>query len=255
MSLVVTVKGSEGIAVAADSRVTLQAQGFPSTFDNATKLLAFENPHNWVSAVVCGTATIGGRTHHSQMLEFEATLGQSRLSVHEYAQRLSNFFQNKWIASGQSLGADDAEFIVCGYDVGSIYGSVYRFRVPNSPSPVEVNAGVVGLTWGGQYSVINRILRGYDTKLLDLLQRDFSFSAEQIESLRQILSSDIHLRIPLDTLALQDCVDLSTFLIRTTIEAQSLSTDLRGVGGAIDVATLTQADGFKWVNRKQIQGG
>ena len=254
MSLVVTVKGSEGIVLAADSRVTLQAQGFPSTFDNATKLLAFDNPHNWVSAVICGTATIGGRTHYSQMQEFETTLGQLRLTVREYAQRLSDFFQNKWVASGQSLGADDAEFIVCGYDVGSIHGSVYRFRVPNSPSPVEVNDRV-GLTWGGQYSVINRILRGYDTKLLDLLRTDFSFSAEQIESLRQLLSSEIHLRIPLDTLALQDCVDLSTFLIRTTIEAQSLSTDLRGVGGAIDVATLTQADGFKWVNRKQIQGG
>ena len=81
MSLVVAFKGTEGIVLAADSRVTVSSQtGLPSTFDNATKLLTLEEPHNWVGAVTCGVATIDGRTHHSLIPEFEATLGPSRLT-------------------------------------------------------------------------------------------------------------------------------------------------------------------------------
>ena len=256
MTLVVALKGTDGIALAADSRVTLLYNGFPSTFDNATKLLTFASPHNWVGAVVCGSATIGGRTHHSQIPEFEATLGQSRLaSVLEYAQQLSDFFHNKWLNSGQSVELADAEFIVCGYDLGDINGKVFRFTTPRFPRPTEVNPGVPGLTWGGQPSIVNRILRGYDLNILDTLRKHFSFDDQQVASLRQHLSREIQHRIPYDTLALQDCVDLSTYLIRATIEAQSFSTGLRGVGGEIDVATITQVEGFTWVNRKQIQGG
>lgn len=256
MTLVVAFKGTDGIVLAADSRVTLMSQqGHPSTFDNATKLLTLGQPHNRVGAVTSGVATFFGRTHHSLMPEFEATLGQSRLSVLEYAQKLSDFFQTKWQASGQSVQAGDAEFTVCGYDLGDIYGKVFRFTIPRFPAPAEVNPGIAGLSWGGQSSIVNRILLGYDLRLMDTLRQHFSFNDQQVASVRQHLSREIQHQIPYDTLALQDCVDLATYLIRTTIEAQSFSTGLRGVGGEIDVATITQTEGFKWVSRKQIQGG
>ena len=43
MTLNVVIKGTEGIVLATDSRVTLNSiGGFPVTFDNATKLLTVD---------------------------------------------------------------------------------------------------------------------------------------------------------------------------------------------------------------------
>ena len=57
------------------------------------------------------------------------------------------------------------------------------------------------------------------------------------------------------TLALQDRIDLATYLIRATVSAQGLASELRGVGGEIDVATITRTEGFQWVQKKEIRGG
>ena len=75
MSLGVVIKGTEGLVLAADSRVTLEAQrlgraSFPVNFDNASKLLSFSKPHNFVGAVTYGLAVIGKRTAHSFIPEF-----------------------------------------------------------------------------------------------------------------------------------------------------------------------------------------
>ncbi len=60
--------------------------------------------------------------------------------------------------------------------------------------------------------------------------------------------------IPFAFLPLQDCVDISIFLIRTTATIQSWITGVRGVGGAIDVAMITRTEGFKAVQQKRIKG-
>jgi hypothetical protein len=60
--------------------------------------------------------------------------------------------------------------------------------------------------------------------------------------------------IPLQALPLQDCVDLAIFFIRTTINAQNLIVGLRGVGGPIEVATVTRREGLQFVQKKRIVG-
>jgi len=42
--------------------------------------------------------------------------------------------------------------------------------------------------------------------------------------------------------------------VRTTIEAQKLAIDVRGCGGAIEVATITRRDGFKFIQQKKPHG-
>ena len=61
-------------------------------------------------------------------------------------------------------------------------------------------------------------------------------------------------RIPDDTAPVQDCVDLATFLIRTTMTLQGLAIGVRGVGGPIDVAVITPTVGLEYVQRKNIHG-
>ena len=255
MSLVIAVKGTEGVVLSADSRLTLKTEsGIPATFDNATKLLTFRNPHSWVGALTYGLATIGGRTPHSLIPEFEADLGHVRLSVHDYATRLSGFFQDRWIASGAVSTEDNANFLVGGYDIDEPYGRIYYFGIPNDPDPVELSPNGFGMSWGGQDNIVSRIIHGYDPQLLPIVSQQLGLTSEQQEELNTVLGN-LEYAIPYQTLALQDCIDLATYLIRATVSAQGLASELRGVGGEIDVATITRMEGFQWVQKKEIRGG
>jgi hypothetical protein len=274
MSLGVAFKGPEGIVLAADSRVTLQAQIqspqgmmlLPSTFDNATKLLKV-NGQDHVGAVTYGVGAIGQqepRTAHSFLPEFEASLpsGQ-RLSVHDFAVRLSDFFLAQWTDAHMPnpvQPGQDMVFLVGGYDEGSAYGTVYEIFVPSKPQPREViPTGQFGAVWGGMHQIAMRLLNGFDPMTLKVV-RDFLHvpvqpaQQAQPDPLEIELKTKLSAKIPWAFLPLQDCVDLTIFVLRATITLQKWIIDVRGVGGAIDVATITRTGGFKFVQQKKIAG-
>ena len=262
MSLGVVVKGPEGIVLAADTRVTLTAQrpGTPPiivNFDNATKLLTFGKSHSWVGAVTYGEAVIGTRTAHSYMPEFELLLGEKRLSVEEYAKELCNFFakhrEDAGMPSEVPLGGG-MFFIVGGYDEGKPYGEVFLFSIPNSPKPEPQNSDSFGMTWGGQLEIISRIVHGYDPGVLPRIGEHLRLSKSQLRTLEQKLKQNFEYTIPYEVLPLQDCIDLAALLIRTTMTAQNLAVQVRGVGGTIELATITRTEGLNWVQKKELHG-
>jgi hypothetical protein len=265
MSLGVIVKGSEGIVLAADSRVSLQANqpnmpAFLVTFDNATKLLTFAEPHNYVGAVTWGNAVIGTslsdlRTAQSFVPEFEVTLPKERIAVADFAQRLSDFFLRHWQAKmpPQQTGSEMV-FSVGGYDEGEAYGRVYLFTIPTAPDPVEQSANAFGITLGGQNEHVGRLIQGYDVGIFEVARQALQLSNAQVGQLQQALLNRFQLPIPYAVLPLQDCIDLAMFFIKMTISLQNLSIALRGVGGAIDVAVITQRRGLQTIQSKQLVG-
>jgi hypothetical protein len=272
MSLGIAFKGPEGIVLAADSRVTLN-NAFPqpngqimvvaSTFDNATKLLKVKG-QDFVGAVTYGIGALGQReprTAHSFIPEFESALNGNhpgqRVKVEEFAQELSDFFLAQWNAhmpGGTVQG--DMVFLVGGYDEGSPYGRVFEVFIPSRPKPNELYAaaGQFGAAWGGQREHVDRLLNGYDSQVLDIVQAEFSPDPTKKNEFKNKLDQLTTTPIPYPFLPLQDSVDLSIFLIRTTIRIQTWMIGIRGVGGAIDIATITKTDGFKAVQAKQIVG-
>lgn len=275
MSLGIAFKGPEGIVLAVDSRVTLFAERItpegkellPSTFDNATKLLRL-NSQRHVGAVTYGLGAIGNpqpRTAHSFLPEFERELlgpateedegSQPQLSVEEFAKRLSAFFMKQWEKQGMpspaEYNADPMIFLVAGYDTDAVYGRVFDFYIPQRPAPAEQNINDFGMTWGGQAEITSRLINGYDPNTLEFLQAQLSLDPEKQQVLQQVLQS-LALPIPFQFLPLQDCVDLTVMLVRTTIALQTFQVGVRGVGGAIDVATITRTEGLKLVQEKKI---
>ncbi len=265
MSLGIVVKGSEGIVLAADSRVTLTAQipqpngiilHLPVNFDNATKLLTFAEPNNYIAAVTYGDAVIGTtpsdlRTAKSFMPEFEVGIKeQGRLAVGDFSQKLSDFFLKQWkdrVPPGHQTPG--MVFVVGGFDEGSAYGSVFQFSIPNSPIPSEEAPGEFGITMGGQPEITSRIVQGFDVRLMGIVKKTLALSDQQENDLRKALAQ-LQLQIPFPVLPLQDCIDLAVFLIKTTSTAQNLSIGVRGVGGAVDVAVITQGKGLEVVKQK-----
>jgi hypothetical protein len=267
MSLGIVIKAPEGLVLAAESRLTLTAQapGQPPihvNFDNATKLLSFNKPNNAVGVVTYGQAAIGLRTAQSFLPAFEAELAkvpkgqkQQRLVIRDFADKLSAFYLWQWqaVMPADYVGAN-MTFVVAGYNEGEAYGRVYAIDIPGNPKPQEHNAKPedFGITWGGQREIVDRLLQGFDGRLVEVFQK-LDLRPEQAAILQSALG-EIQLPIPVQALPLQDCVDLAIFFIRTTISAQNLTVGIRGVGGPLDVATITQKDGLQFVQRKQIRG-
>ena len=112
-----------------------------------------------------------------------------------------------------------------------------------------------GIVWGGQKGITERILNGYDDELLTAVKAHLNLSDQDYQGLITRLSQvGLGIKIPYQFLPLQDCVDLAIFLIRATVSLQSWQTEVRGVGGAIDVATITRQKGFEYIQQKEIAG-
>ncbi|TDI47727.1 MAG: hypothetical protein E2P02_02655 [Acidobacteria bacterium] len=266
MSLGVAIKGAEGLVLAADSRVTVQAQQSDGpvisvNFDNASKLLSFPSHtrHRYVGAVTYGQALIGRRTAHSFISELEEELGEDRLSTEAYAEKLSNFYMERWrktdgLPSPEDYTGPEMTFLVGGYDEDKPYGSMYQFELPKNPEPTERNRDDFGMAWGGQLEVASRIIHGIDPRAIPLIKEILDLDDQQEGKLRAALLPALQYRVPFEILPLQDCVDLAIFLIRTTIAAQKLSIGIRGVGGVIEVATITKTQGLHFIQKKEIHG-
>jgi hypothetical protein len=145
-------------------------------------------------------------------------------------------------------------FLVGGFDEGDAYGRVFEVEVPNSPAPAEKSANDLGITFGGQAEIAGRLLSGYDPQLENLVKANVRLNPAQKADLRQKVLQRLAMPIPYQFLPLQDCVDLAIFLIKTTAALQGWAAGARGVGGAVDVATVTRTDGFRAIQEKEIVG-
>jgi hypothetical protein len=274
MSLGIMFKGPEGLVLAADSRVTLTFQPVlpppppgapaqsiivvPAFFDNATKLLRCAG-QKYVAAVTYGLGALGTtepRTAHSFLPELEAELAdQPRLPVAEFAKRLAKFFLERFEASGMvATPGNDMCFLVGGYNEGEPYGKIYEVTVPTKTDPVEMNAGTFGVAWGGQTHIVHRLVNGFDRQAAEHLRQKLNLDQQKWASALQEAGGIYSLKIPYQFLPLQDCIDLSILLVKTTSQLMQYTTDVRGVGGAVDVATITRTEGYKNVQGKEIRG-
>jgi hypothetical protein len=258
MSLGVIIKDPEGVVLAADSRLTLTAlsgsRQISVSFDNARKVLNFQAPHRWVGVVTYGLGAIGLRSAYSFLPEVEASLPLERQSIEQYARLLAQFFMNQFQSVTPSLPPEPPMiFFIAGFNQDEPYGRVYMVSIPTDPIPKEVYTNSFGIATGGQAEITHRLLRGYDERLLSVIRGQLSLSEEQTAALRRAFDQ-FQLAAPIQILPLQDCVDLATFFIRTTIQTQNLTVGLRGVGGSIDVAVMTRGEGFKFLQEKKLRG-
>jgi hypothetical protein len=281
MSLGIAIKSAEGIVLAADSRVTLFAQApagllqgpggaaapamlLPATYDSATKLLSF--PDRKMGAITFGQGSIGTnpqaqRTAASFLTEFERALEQDdpdhNLSAEDFARRLGQFFRERWDEAGMPANVPwggNMIFYVGGFTADEPIGRLYELSIPSSPEPTEKLPGVLGGMWGGQREIVDRIISGFDPRTLDFILNELQHPLAQPErdTLNERMKATFQQPIPWALLPLRDCVHIAVFLVRATIAIQGWSLGIRGVGGEVDVATITRSKGFEHIKVKEI---
>jgi len=110
-----------------------------------------------------------------------------------------------------------------------------------------------GASWLGQTDLVSRIILGFDPRIGNL--PSFKKLGQNIgNELRNLEYS-----IQWGTMTLQDGVDFSDLMIKTTTALQRFSDgiaaepgDMPGVGGDVDIAVITKKGGFVWINKKSI---
>lgn len=259
MSLSIIVRGPEGLVFAAESRSLLDltlpnGSTVPINFDATNKLLTFDKPHNFVAAVTYGLGGIGDKSVHSFTPEIEAEIAsEGRMSVEKFSKKLSSFFMKEWNKRPElrNYNGMPMTFLVGGFNEGELYGRAYELHIPFKPEPTELPQ--IGINWGDQRELVDRLVKGYDPNLPQRLSEVWPLTEEQVKAMPEI-AQPLQLNFPLAMMGLQGYVDVAKLLIRTTIETQRLTACIRGCGGPIDVATITRRDGLRYVQCKEIEG-
>ncbi len=115
-----------------------------------------------------------------------------------------------------------------------------------------------GASWIGQTDVVSRIVLGFDGRIGNLPFVEEAGKQTNREAIGSQLRS-LEYVIQWGTMTLQDAIDFCTLMIETTSAIQRFSDgikaspgDLPGVGGLVEVLTITSEEGFKWIRKKKM---
>lgn len=255
MTIVVSVLTPEGIVLASDSRqISITSSGqLRVNSDQADKIFPLNSR---IAATI-----IGQSFFYCNHQETPRSIGShfqlvSKLLPKDCTVREAANFTHQALLGSLNLhvditGAKQSTFglFVAGYDMESEIGELYRCEVPGDVV-LERRSADAGAVWSGQREIIDRLIYGYDPRLLSLIDRYTNTKDLQEALLKQL--AKMQLNINFQTLNLLDAVDLAILLVSTTIEFERLSDGIVGAtgqfpscGGNIDVALITPFEGFR----------
>jgi len=272
MSIVIVVKVSEGLVLAADSAATLlgtlhgpniEQSGVLKTFYNADKL--FQIGDLPIGVLTWGNAFIGPRTlesivrewehnaHWESLIQYKQQYNEERYSVRKCAESLLQHLTATHRSEFSSLPMEQQPaigIIVAGYSEGEFFPEIWRFVVPldekvHNQRPDINNQPNFGASWFGLTDAIVRLHFGHDDGAVTVLSERLGVPESEI---RDILAP-FQYPIPFAQMPLQDAVDYANYIINIVIGRYRfvLGPDL--CGGEIDIATITQKE-FKWISQK-----
>jgi hypothetical protein len=265
MTLAVTVVCQDGLVVAADSRTTLANHRMLRVGSDFTHKV-FESGR--VAVATYGEAFVADRSIASHMAEFAVVEAGNCDHPGPAAHKLAGFFGDRYDAQVHDdpdetppPGVAALGFLVSGYDDAGV-GGAWEVTLPErAVEQIATTANGGGAAWRGQSDVVTRIVRGADLELLARLAVVHKLGAE-LDAVMPMLD-ECSYRIPFDSMNLQDGIDFAVLCIRTTIDVQRLTLgplatapefSWPGVGGPIEIATVTATGGFAWVQRTSVQG-
>lgn len=241
MSFIITAYVREGIVMASDSRLTLNATQPPQgagapivqlsvgQSDSTNKtFLALDR----IGISTYGAADINGVPISGYIESFiNERLSAGSYDVDQVPAELVKYFT--------ALPTTPASiFHVAGYKVVNGAPEQHVWQVPLAGgTPVRLNPpGQQGVSWGGEIDVLSRLLQ--------------PLAAKDPQGNWQPLPTH---QIPYGFFTLQDAIDFCIFALRTTIDTLRFQPRPKTVGGPIDVLVIKPDRAF-WVQKKELRG-
>ncbi len=237
MSFIITIYVHEGIVMASDSRLTLNAtqkQDGQTTVRLAVgqsdaNYKTFLAPNN-IGISTYGAADVQGMPIAGSIEAFiREQLGTGAIEVDAVPPLLVDYFRH--IAPPPDTG-----FHVAGYKTIDSRRVQHVWQVTVKTGEIkQTNSNYnQGATWSGEADILARLLQPVWIK----------DAAEQFQPLPNYA-------IPWQFFTLQDAVDFAVYAVRTTIDSLRFQPRAKTVGGPIDVLVI-KPDAAYWVQHKQL---
>lgn len=273
MSVVLVVKVSEGLALAADSATTLQGrvethegslEGILKTYYNARKLLQIGDFP--IGVLHWGQAFVGLRTIESLVREWEYhNRWQSQedyeeehhedFSVHNCTEGLREHFSEVYSEEFGSLAHEEKPrlgVMVAGYSKGKFFPEIWRFVLPDdlegkvhNQRPDIDGKPNFGASWFGTTEPIIRLHFGRDDAVLQRLSEKFEIPDEEIQE----TIKPLEYQVPFAVMPLQEALEYAYFMVNVAIGRYRFVVGPQLSGGEIELAAITQRE-FNWERRK-----
>lgn len=159
------------------------------------------------------------------------------------------------------IAAEPINFIIAGYNKDGSYETdmVYIPGDIQKKRDSKVKGLESGAAWIGQTDVVTRIVLGYDPRIQNLKYVNDAIKTLGMDQYVQSMHN-LEYVINWGTMTLQDAIDLSSLLIKTTSAIQRFSDgiaaepgDMPGVGGNIDILVIQKNEGISWISKKELK--
>jgi len=273
MSVVIVVKVSEGLVLAADSAATLMGRVIGAgteqgsvlkTFYNAQKVLQIGDLP--IGVLTWGQAFVGSRTLESLVREWEHDAHWESSQQYHTEHKGEGGFRVRQCATGlmeHLAKAHESEFshlprerrpaigmVVAGYSEGEFFPEIWRFIVPgddkvHNQRPDKKGKPDFGASWFGMTEPIVRLHFGRDEAVVKVISEKFGIpEAEIVDAL-----TPLQYAVPFAQMPLQDAIDYANYMINVVIGRFRFVMGPEFCGGEIDIAAVTQRE-FNWISRK-----
>lgn len=255
MTLSMAALTPEGIVLSADSRQTYMnlASATRIGTDNANKLFKLSKK---IGVVIAGRAfalddkgQLKSLGWFIEQFQKEVIKKTNPPSIKIVAENLIKYFQDKKL--------DNISFIVAGYGEDET-GKAYLCNVPGEViEGLSRDTSYGGFLRIGQQDVVSRIMNGWAPELFEI---DFIKKAQDDGVDIGVEMNKAQYNVNWGTITMQDAVDFCLLMTQITESIQRFSDGtilhpggIPGVGGPVDIATITLADGFCWLRKKELK--
>lgn len=279
MSVAVLIGVHDGLVLAADSASSLSlalapgivvpgsgpAVGIGNVYDNANKIFNLVKGQP-IGCITFGSGNIGNASIGTLIKDLRKELTEKphtwEFDVDEYTMEgvgniLAKFLGNECEKLPEAARANtNIGFLLGGYskpgDLGESWSVEVQRGVPQPPKKLRPDHEV-GLSWGGQTEVLQRMVLGFSPQLFDVLARvtQPQQNAAVLKSqLEKVLAANLQANLVFPPMPIQDVIDLARFFVHAAIMFSRFSMGANIVGGPIEIAAITKHENFKWVSRK-----
>ncbi len=257
------------LAVASNDGVVLVSDSASTTRDNTGRTFIFHHKKKVfplhdslpVGVVAAGLNRLDGVSVSSLCLELSKKLGRDEkwkldpksYTIEQVVDRLKELiFVEHYLPLFEKLPKDNRmTFFVAGYSAGQDFPEIIEiaFAGQHIVGPARVVArNTVHVKFSGVAEATHRLMQGFAPRLPAILEKA-DIPKEKIEKAlkgagRELFPPILHPDQPLG-----ETVEVVKFLAETEMKFSRFSPEPDTVGGALQLATISLHDGFRWLER------
>ncbi len=250
MSIIASVTVHDALVIGADSQTTITASSADKqpvvmqSYQHAQKIHQIGR----LAVGAWGSGNIGPRSVGSVLSEFaeeheSTSVQQTAETLSAHLNRLAANFHERGLPQAQ-LGA-----IVGGYSDGSEFAETWEISVPETDAPKRiVSPSDFSVHWHGVPEIFARLVNGIDPVLhqISIALVDQESKEEWSRAVKLARGQYIFAGMPV-----QDAIDLTAFILQTTIGASRFLPGTPSCGGPLWIAVITKRGGFKWIDKPE----